>query len=45
LDRLKAEQDILGVFAKLRKANVSFVISVYLPVNLHGTTLLKTGGF
>jgi hypothetical protein len=40
-----AEQDILGVFAKLRKANVSFVMSASLLVHLHGTTLLKLGGF
>ena len=35
----------LGAFAKLRKATVSFVMCVCLPVCLHGTTRLSLDGF
>jgi len=34
-----------AVFAKLRKATISFVISVRLSVHLHRTTLLPLVGF
>jgi hypothetical protein len=36
---------ILGAFAKLRKATISFVISVRLPVRPHGNTRLPVGVF
>jgi len=35
----------LGAFAKLRKAPVSFVMSVSLSVRTHGTTWLPPYGF
>ena len=35
----------LGVFAKLRKATISFVLSVLLSVRPHGITLLLLDGF
>ena len=34
----------LGVFAKLRKATVSFVMSVRVSVRLHGTAGLPLDG-
>ena len=37
--------DILGVFAKLRKATISFVMSVRLSFRPHGTTRLPLDGF
>jgi len=36
---------ILGAFAKLRKATISFVMSVRLSVRAHGTTRLPLDGF
>ena len=36
---------ILGAFSKLRKANVSFVMSVRLSVCSYGTTRLPLNGF
>ena len=36
---------VLGAFAKLRKATISFVMSVRLPVRRHGTTRLPLDGF
>ena len=41
---LKKEQ-FLSEFAKLRKATISFVMSVRLSVCLHGKTLLPLDGF
>jgi len=35
----------LGAFAKLRKAIVSFVMSVFPTFRLHGTTGLPLDGF
>jgi len=35
----------LGAFRKLRKATISFVVSVRLCVRPHGTTRLPLGGF
>jgi len=35
----------LGVFAKMSKATVSFVMSVHPPVCLHGTTRFPLDGF
>jgi len=34
-----------GAFAKMRKATVSFIVSVCLSVSPHGTTRLPLGGF
>jgi hypothetical protein len=36
---------VLGAFAKLRKATISFVMSVRLSVSPHETTLLPLDGF
>jgi len=36
---------LLGAFAKLRKATISFVMSVRLSVRPHGTTRFPLEGF
>ena len=41
----KLYEPVLGAFAKLREATISFVISVRLFVCPHGTTRLPLDGF
>jgi hypothetical protein len=37
--------ELLGAFAKLRKATISFVLCVCLSIRPHGTSRLPMGGF
>jgi len=45
LSQKRQSHRFLGAFAKLRKATISFVMTVRLSVRPHGTTQLPLDGF